>query len=969
MKSKVDKNAFRNYIIENGFKTNNIDESNYRMLPGKGDPGWKLKIPKDKEIEFLTNYYIMKVEPNYPVGLLEVPNKKHNQLKIDIDLKYILSKEKENELGKNKYKHQYNLKTIIKLLKIYYKKMEKYIEIPNKGIKFTIFEKSKVREKFAVDMKSKYFKDGIHIVCPDVVLPNQILHAIRLDVIEDIKAQELIKDMNTNENISNVIDKSIIDKNGWLILGSGKPSDEIDNYYDTGSTYLFNKDKNAKIYVEEYELKLNKLEQIIYFSNYNKDFNVNLKNINLKDIENKLNLNNKIIDSFSEIDKFKLLNTARKNNNKKVDFNYIEKLLNCLKPYRYCEYESWFKVGICLYNISSNLFSLFDNWSAKWEHYNRDEVLKQWNVNIANYGGKYLLGLTQLRRFAKEDNPDMYYGFTNQKRFDFISDMINKINNQPTLTGKNSIKKFIGALDMAKYITEYIEFHCEWNIKCANNNSPYEWYRFEKGLWRQDSGANRLHKLFSNDLAPTLINIYDKFLNKVLELEKASISAGFKNKNYDDNNSETSSINLIDSTTENDMKKQIIRDKLATILQISEFLQKNTNRSNLIKDISQECYDEDFYKQLNENRNIFVCKNCVLDLEELVIREGLPEDMSTISAGVEFPHDIESEEAIECMTILSDFLDKIYPDYDVQNHILNVFAESLSGIIRREKFIIHTGSGANGKTVILDFMRIIFGEYFYAPDSTIYSFDNKDPNSVNPVIANCKGPRNIITGETKAGNPLNTNGIKKFTGGEPLTGRHLRQNTIEFKPQATFHMMCNDIPELDYCDGGIERRLEIIPYESKFVSKENYKLLKKKNHFIADSSFRDESKLRRLAPYFLRMLWDRYCDLKRNNFKDLLETNNIPEKVREVTNTYIKQSNTIDQFFEDRIEEKQGYKQELDLIYNEFKQYSVNNEVKPIQKNQFLNQFKRRISGNIKSEAKKKYVYDYVLVGNSGIEY
>lgn len=42
-----------------------------------------------------------------------------------------------------------------------------------------------------------------------------------------------------------------------------------------------------------------------------------------------------------------------------------------------------------------------------------------------------------------------------------------------------------------------------------------------------------------------------------------------------------------------------------------------------------------------------------------------------------------------------------------------------------------------------------------------------------------------------------------------------------FEPKATFFMCCNDVPSPESCDGGITRRIRIIPLGQKFVANPN----------------------------------------------------------------------------------------------------------------------------------------------------
>lgn len=960
---------FKTYIQNSGFKVDDFDNANYFYMSG-----WKMYVPDDKQEEFLTNYYNLIYKTNQVSTLLEKPHSEYNQIRIDIDLKYLIKDKKDIE----NLNHRYNYETIKMLIERYIIIASEYFNIPKKGVKFTVFEKNKASVKGGIKNNEKYIKDGVHILCPDIVVSNTILLAIYDDIINDKQSQIIVSNFNTDEPINKIIDKSVICKNGWLILGSGKVDDKRDNYYQTSKTFNVKYDETTQeSEVKEVKLDLNELEQIIHFSNYKKIENVKLHDdIDISVIEKRINsLNKKKPEMLTDIDKIVLKNQSVKNN-KIVDLRYIGKLLKCLSPNRYTDYEEWFKVGVCLFNISSNLYTLFEKWSSQWKDFNRDDVYREWNTKISSYGNKYALGLPQLKRYAQSDNPRLYFNLVNEEKQNFIESMIKDIDEQPSLGSTKNTQKFIGALDMAIKIKDYIEFHCDWNVKCADPTSFGTWYKFEneKGIWKEDKGANKINKLFSGEILPALKGTFELYNSKLSDIQGQRIFN--TNNNINDNfsfNSEsiTSIENNINPETDLSYMEHSIKSKIQTTKTLANFFQKPANRNSLIKDISQESYDCEFYSNLNENRNIFVCKNCVLDLERLEIRQGLPEDMSTIYTDIDFPIEM-TEKDLEDMAMLNDLLDKTFPDFAVQEHVINIFAESLSGNIRREKFIIHSGSGSNGKSVMFELLSIMFGDYSYFPDATIFSFDNQNPNSVNPIIANCKGKRAIFASEPKANRPLNSNGIKRNTGGDKMTGRHLNKEPIEFKPQATWHMACNDIPELDYIDDGIERRLENIPYVSKFVSKSSPKLLnptKYPNHYPKDERFRDDAVLKSLARQMLRKCWDRYIELNSIGFEPLLDEDKIPSAVTEFTKKYIVSSNIIDQFIAEKITEREGYRQKVKEIYNSFKKYCVDASISNVLKqSEFSKHFERRVGGRLPCENRVRYSYDYVLI-DEGEEY
>ena len=63
--------------------------------------------------------------------------------------------------------------------------------------------------------------------------------------------------------------------------------------------------------------------------------------------------------------------------------------------------------------------------------------------------------------------------------------------------------------------------------------------------------------------------------------------------------------------------------------------------------------------------------------------------------------------------------------------------------------------------------------------------------------------------------------VKQATGGDPLSVRQLYGAQFVFHPKATIILCCNDVPAANSCDGGMARRLRVIPLTQKFVANPN----------------------------------------------------------------------------------------------------------------------------------------------------
>ncbi len=87
-----------------------------------------------------------------------------------------------------------------------------------------------------------------------------------------------------------------------------------------------------------------------------------------------------------------------------------------------------------------------------------------------------------------------------------------------------------------------------------------------------------------------------------------------------------------------------------------------------------------------------------------------------------------------------------------------------------------------------------------------------------PEYAAWRGVRVLYCSEPNHDDKLNSGILKELTGGEPIMYRLLFSNDVHrFRPQFKLHMMCNDAPQLDGGDSGVQRRTRKIDYISCFV--------------------------------------------------------------------------------------------------------------------------------------------------------
>ena len=150
---------------------------------------------------------------------------------------------------------------------------------------------------------------------------------------------------------------------------------------------------------------------------------------------------------------------------------------------------------------------------------------------------------------------------------------------------------------------------------------------------------------------------------------------------------------------------------------------------------------------------------------------------------------------------------------------LIAYLQQLCGYImsgdRGEQIIVYfLGQGANGKSVLIDVLTHVFGDY--AGSISAKALIDRASGAIPSDIASIAGKRLVTMSEFPERTYINTTTVKSVTGGDTITARHLYKDWFEFKPQ--FQLVCamNELPKVSENDEAYWRRVRIIPFQRTF---------------------------------------------------------------------------------------------------------------------------------------------------------
>jgi P4 family phage/plasmid primase-like protien len=164
----------------------------------------------------------------------------------------------------------------------------------------------------------------------------------------------------------------------------------------------------------------------------------------------------------------------------------------------------------------------------------------------------------------------------------------------------------------------------------------------------------------------------------------------------------------------------------------------------------------------------------------------------------------------ECLRWLA-FLSRVTNgNRELQDYMQRMAGYALTGVTREHALFFLYGTGANGKSVFLNTISGLMGDY--AKTAPIETFiDSK--NEHHPTdLAGLQGARLITAVETEDGRRWAESKLKALTGGDRIAARFMRQDFFEFAPVFKLVIAGNHKPGLRTVDEAMRRRFNLLPF-------------------------------------------------------------------------------------------------------------------------------------------------------------
>jgi P4 family phage/plasmid primase-like protien len=869
-------------------------------VTGMGEAAGKYLIPDENYEQFLDlmNKHLWE-DRGRPLNLVEQPNPNGPKpLVIDLDFRF----RKDRSLA-----HPFEQSHIKAFTEKLTEGLGTFFNLDNyEELRFFV---SLRPQAYADKKKSGEIKDGIHIVCPDIILSFEKQAVLRNWMLGQDAVNQAFEGTSFTNQASDIYDESCTRKQGWFLYGESKPDIPA---YTLSYVLDYSPSGNSWSVLEPINYDNRELLELLSVR-YKLGDDDNEVKPDVVDLYKKLSQGGQggpvvpavptglTQEEMDNLPNNPLVKEAFEET--QVDTNYEEIdivkqfVRECLSVKRAEDYTSWLNVGLCLHSISQSpdMFNLWMEFSAKSSKSAGNDIVKlrrKWDLSMRAEGNGRRLTIRSLRHWAQLDNPIAFKEIIER-------DVINYILHN-TLPTHNHVARLMKRMFQDNYAasinarsTEWFEFLPEM----------HRWKKINQGVALRNKISGGGHGLEVTDMiaaARQRFKTSPEFtrMEAIASASKSLEALQLVLRGLIDKKKTLRDLNKIDETREvdiqireaessidmitkkQDLQRADVRDrKFAELADLEGKLHNCGFKDAVMKECQGLFYEEGFEQSLNTNCYRLGCANGVLHLDatkpdpdrpgEMIgmdkekgdaynfFQPGVPEDYLTFQAGNDMPEYepipyIEYDPTDPIQHEIDDFFAKLFPRPELRDWVLKLLASCLEGKNREQCYYTFQGVGGNGKSKLVELMIMTFGDYQSSLQSTALTRKRPESGAANPDIMSIKNKRFIYMQEPDDREPLNTSRMKQFSGEDAVEARGLFQDQERFKISGKLFMMCNTLPTINSMDRGTWRRIRLIPFESKFVNPGD-KELGQPNVFPKDMNLNSKLKKWRI-PFFSKLV-------------------------------------------------------------------------------------------------------------------
>lgn len=253
------------------------------------------------------------------------------------------------------------------------------------------------------------------------------------------------------------------------------------------------------------------------------------------------------------------------------------------------------------------------------------------------------------------------------------------------------------------------------------------------------------------------------------------------------------------------------------------------------------------------------------------------------------------------------FIERVLPDAEIRKYVQQTVGYTLTGATSDQRFYFLHGNGKNGKSVFINVLAELFGDYGCKARREVVEESKTGSNAYTRDLALFPGARFLYGEETSAHGRLREDLIKSLTAGDPITADPKFERPFTYKPVAKLWLCGNHKPVIEGSDVGIWRRVVLIPFTTTIPDGEQIP------HEIMHSKLMAEAS--GILNWALRGL-------------DEWKLGAIPQAIRDAVEEYRRDEDDLAEFITERVEVSPRDVVEKTQMYQAYRIWAIDNGIK-----------------------------------------
>lgn len=232
------------------------------------------------------------------------------------------------------------------------------------------------------------------------------------------------------------------------------------------------------------------------------------------------------------------------------------------------------------------------------------------------------------------------------------------------------------------------------------------------------------------------------------------------------------------------------------------------NRQSFLADVCSHMYIEDFVDNLSNYAAIPMNDQC-FDYVSGEMRTGCPTDYMSINLGAK-PQTLYRDELVK---ILRD----IFPDNDVYDYFMRFCGSLLVPGNREKVFMVWSGSGDNGKSIVTRLLELTLGNYAVKLPTSLITGKRTASAGATPELMQLDKKLVGFIQEPSNTDTINIGTMKELTGNDTIYCRGLYETPRIIHVKAKLIYVVNSTENLAALENATWNRIVIIPFVTHFT--------------------------------------------------------------------------------------------------------------------------------------------------------